>query len=260
MSATATAPVRRIADAPELPVDDAEQIDMEDEGYFDHDPVPGEKVFDYGDGSKDGRFDGTYTGDDPSHVAIYDITGRRFTMPKDWAVLRLRKRFPANHPSYPSMKVFYPKAPREFPTPTVPCPSQWAVNCRKFYSEQQARVHFQRRHETEHRTRLEEDTRTREERMVRAQEQQVTLMSALLGRLAGGEPVSQEEIAAATAPVEVPAAAVTGPVLTDIPDESWKVSQYREWLALHELPPLARNGVGITQPEAWAHVKQFITN
>ena len=104
MAGAATA-VRRVDSAP----------DLDPEEFLDHDPRPGEVIFDAGDGTKEGRFDFTYSGDDPSQiVTIYDIEGRGFTMPKEWALLRLQKRWPANHPNYANMKVFYVKQRGQF--------------------------------------------------------------------------------------------------------------------------------------------------
>ena len=83
---------------------------------FDRAIAPGDELFKWtgqdGGGQRGTEFSATATGTDPTQVIIYRIDGRPVTLRKDWAILRLMKRYPKNHPSYPNQPVFYLRQPR----------------------------------------------------------------------------------------------------------------------------------------------------
>lgn len=254
MAATA---VRRVANVQELDDDAAAEglIDPNDVAL--ETMIPGNVIYDMGDGTKEGQNEFTYVGDNPNDfVFIYDIDGRSWSMPREWALLRLQKRYPANHHLYPNMRVFYRRAPKEFPEPTLPCLSTWKGGCpKKFHTKRNQEAHFRNRHREEFREYEESQRRDREERSIAAQERQADLMAALLAKLAGGETVPQSEVNQALAGAVATSEPAPGsePVVawdvTKKPDETTTVNQMREWLKFHELPMPPRNGVGMQRGE-----------
>lgn len=258
--ATAT-PVRRI-EAPDLVSDDdllAQGLIDEDVAAFDHDPVPGEIIVHETniEGDAGAWIKGTMTGDDPTQVAIYDIDGRRFSMPKDWALMRLQKRYARNHPQYPGRPVFYKRPPKVFPTPTFPCPAEWGGGCRKMlFSRHQQSIHFRQRHKLEWEAREDDRKRDLEERGVRAAERQAELMERLLS---GG--VAPAAIQATQEVVEVipaaPAEQEEAEVPFGVPDATWERAPLIAWLKANELP-LPERWIHMKQVDVWKHVKGLI--
>jgi len=240
----------------------------EDDVELDRDVLPGEKLFDYNvaGGAADGRFDGTMLGDDPRNVVIYDIEGRPFGMPRKWAEQRLQKRYPPSHPTYPNKRVFYRRPPKEFPQPTVPCPSVRGGGCRKMlYNEHQAREHFQRFHRDEWQEREAEKQRRLSERAIEAQERQAELLARVLERLSGVEsPRPVEELVAlvadaaadVVADVAADAAEPEAPFPPGEPDQTWTIEQMRAWCEAHDVP-LPKESFPRMSKKAWLeHIDQ----
>lgn len=248
---------------------DAGLIDADDV-ELDRDILPGEQLFDFGDGTPRGQFSATATASssDPRHVVIYDVEGNPFAMPLEWAERRLQKRYPGNHPKHPHKRVFYRRAPVERPVPTFPCPATWGDGCRKvLYTAIQRDAHFQSRHRSEWRAREAERKREMEERSIAAQEQQAALMSQLLARMAGGDQrvvqqVREEIDLSALAPEEPLATAEaeepTEPELypPGEPNAQWKIQEMKAWCIDHDVP-LPQEGFPAHTKKQWLeHIDQ----
>jgi hypothetical protein len=220
-------------------IEAAEEEELELERVF----KPGEKVFDMGDGTQEGRFEGTMTGSDPSLVNIYDRDGRAMPMTRDLAKVRLRKRYPANHP-FVGERVFYMKPPRAFPIASFFCLSTRTPPCRKrFQTKQQQEKHFQNRHGDEWAETERNRGREREERMIELQEAQVAsshAMTAILVRMAAGESVSPADAAQALAGTPGPIAKYkyeeppAQPFPEGLPVKEWRVAEIQAWVEHHE--------------------------
>ena len=255
-------PVRRMSEVRDFSDDELVAqgvMDVEDV-EFDHDPVPGEIIVDERniEGHKDARITGTMTGDDPTHVAIYDIDGRRFTMPRDWAELRLLKRYPKNHPKYPNQPVFYKRPPRVFPKPTFACPSQWQGGCRKMlYTKLQQDRHFRLRHHEEWEAREEEAKMLRDERAIAAQERTALLLEKLLGGGAVPTEAVENILAEAPAPDDPKDSPEDESDLFGMPDATWKRQQLIAWLKQNEIPA-PEGWIKLSQADVWEYVKEKI--
>lgn len=172
--------------APQLSVTDLD---------FDRTIQPGDTLFSWPQGGQRG-FEAQAQGTDPTLVVIYRIDGSPVQMRKDWAILRLLKRYPKNHPSYPNQPVFYKRQLRVPAPPTVPCPARDEVSCGTlFYSELQADQHMRGRHQGNWARREEQRTRDLQERTVRASERQAEMIEKFLamGGNAAQLPVAEPE-------------------------------------------------------------------
>jgi hypothetical protein len=256
-------PVRRTGEVRDF--SDDELVDQglmaAEDVEFDHDPVPGERIVNEQNigGIPGASLTGTMTGTDPSEVAIYDIDGRRFAMSYDWAVMRLLKRYPKNHPSYPNQPVFYKRPPKIFPVATIPCPSEWHGGCRKMlHTKLQQSRHFRLRHHEEWDAKQEQNKMDLEERGIVAQERTAALMERLL---TGGQfsPAAIE-----TTLAQVPAVDDPEPVepedesdLFGVPEASWKRQSLIAWLKQNNIAP-PDGWIRMSQADVWAFVKDKI--
>jgi hypothetical protein len=166
---------------------------------------PGETIFNWqqiGPDGKPARYDATMTGvpDDMIEVVVYDRKGFPVQMKKSMALIRLGKRHPDD-----GQPVFFVRPPVQAPTPELACLSKW-TNCRKrFFTEAQQRIHFEKRHTTEYQQHENDRRRENERRAMELQEQAIrqgevntAALMAIMQRFSRGEPVTQDEVAAVT--------------------------------------------------------------
>ena len=219
---------------------------------------PGERLVEYGDG-RENRLIGRMTpgSSDMSQVAIYDITGRRITTTKDWALKRLKKTHPAEHPNpaWRGQPVFYTRPPVDFPAPTFPCPLVASGLCRKMLHSADLRdAHFRTKHAQSFEAAERSKKADREERSIQAQERTAALLERLI---TGGADVAKvtaddlsELVAEATADEPDFDAAAAG----EIPNETWKRQRLIAWLKENE-HPVPEDWIKLSTEQVWAHVK-----
>lgn len=215
----------------------------------------GDVILNYGDsngklvdGGNQNRIIATMskTTTDNRMVAIYDITGRRIEMIVTWAVERLKKRYPQNHPNpaWRGQPVFTTKPRCEAPVPTVPCPLVAEGRCKKMLmSDIDAKRHFKSKHPADFSAREERSRESLLERQVLAQERSAALMERLLS-----QGVRVPDVMADDSPVDE---ADEGP---EMPDESWSRQSLVKWLkdSGNRVPD---DWVGMSKDEVWAYVK-----
>lgn len=277
---TSAPTLRRVEEAAELSDGDllnhglSDEADVQFELASDREPKPGEKILEYGDG-RENRLIGRLTRGttDASPVAVYDILGRRYTMPLAMALLRLRKTYPADHPNpeWRGKRVFYHKAPRIFPEPTFPCPRVASGECRKvLFTALQRERHYKLKHPTAWAEEERLRQRDREERGIRAQERQAELMERLLARLAGAAEPERAEIEQALGhdgplpfeptaeDLELADADAEGEEMpVSIPDETWKRQDLIAWLRQNEYP-IPEDWMHMNTASVWEYVRAFV--
>lgn len=139
----------------------------------------GEKVFDFGDGTKEGSFEGKMIGDDGGDAVLYTVKGQPRIMPFLLAEQRLKKRFPTGH-RLAGQRMFFKRPPVPREEPKFECPSKWMQHDRKFWSERQAERHLESRHPAEWKERERTADRDLQLRAIKASERQAELQELQL--------------------------------------------------------------------------------